>query len=264
MINLKRGKTLDHQGLKLEIIGIIGSISQQALITSLDTTFLHVTRTLESPGTLADGKTIPFQFLDVDKSYESYYGGNIRVKYLVRLTVDKNLTSNIVKEIEIFVVRFNKEPAINCFIKIECGYEDAVQTELELAQMKLCNKDVLLGRVYFHIIRVRLVGIVLNVIRKEFVGLGKDANCYEDIVGSFEILDGPVAKGDAIPIRVFLKSCNVTPTYMNISNRAAVKYFVSLSLRDEEDRTFSKEQEIIIWRPEGKIEREGIIGYKNK
>lgn len=264
MINLKRGKTLDHQGLKLEIIGVIGSISQQTLIATMDTTFLHVTRTLESPGTLADGKTIPFQFLDVDKSYESYYGANIRVKYFVRLTIDKNLTSNIVKEIEVFIVKFNKKPEINCFVKLECGYEDAVQTELELMQMKYSDKDVLLGRIYFHIIRVRLVGIVLNVVRKEFVGFGKEANCYEDVVGSFEILDGPVAKGDAVPIRIFLKSCNVTPTYMNISNRAAVKYFIQLCLRDEEDRTFNKEQEIVIWRPEKKIVREGIVGYKNK
>jgi vacuolar protein sorting-associated protein 26 len=264
MICLKRGKTLEHHGLKLEILGIIGCISQQALITSSETTFLHVTRTLESSGSLSDGKTIPFQFTDVDKSYESYYGSNLRVKYLLRLTIEKNLSSSIVKEVEIFVVRFSKEPAVNCFVKIECGYEDAVQTELELAQLKHHNNDVLLGRVYFHIIRVRLEEVTLKVIRKEIIGVGRDATVYDDVIGHFVILDGPVAKGDSIPIRVFLKSCGVTPTYTNISNRASVKYFIFLLMRDEEGRTFSKEQEIVIWRPDEKIVREGIISYKSK
>lgn len=264
MINLKRGKTLEHQGLKLEIVGIIGIISQQALITTTETNFLKVTRTLESSGTIDNGKTIPFQFLDVDKCYESYYGSNLRVKYYLRLTIEKNLSSNIVKEIEIFIVRFSKEPAINSFVKIECGYEDAIQTELELAQIKFNNKDVVLGRVYFHIIRVRLEEVVLKVLRKEIIGIGKNASVYEDVVGEFTILDGPVAKGDSIPIRIFLQSCDITPTYTNISNRASVKYFLHLHIKDEEQRTFSKTQEITIWRPFQKTEREGIISYKSK
>lgn len=264
MINLKRGKTLEHQGLKLEIVGVIGCISQQAIITTTDTTFLHVTRTLESSGTIADGKTIPFQFLDVDKSYESYYGSNLRVKYFLRLTIEKNLSSNIVKEVEIFIIRCSSEPAVNCFVKIECGYEDAIQTELELAQLKYNNKDVVLGRVYFHIIRVRLEEVIMKVIRKEIIGVGKDATVYEDVVGEFVILDGPVAKGDSIPIRIYLKSCDVTPTYTNISNRASVKYFLHLHMRDDEGRTFSKSQEITIWRPSQKIQREGISTYKSK
>lgn len=230
--------------------------------TQWDTNFLLVSRTIENAGIYTNDQTIPFQFLDVDKSYESYYGKNLKVKYVLRLTIEKNLSSNIIKETEIFVARFTSEPAVNSMVKVESGYEDAVQIELELSQLKYHCKDVLLGRIYFHIIRVRIFYVTLQVIRKEIIGNGKNVTNYSDIIGSYEILDGPVAKGDCIPLRVFLKSCKITPTYNNISNRASVKYYVNVFLKDEDGRSFSKQQEIIIWRCGKDIERKGIPIYK--
>jgi Vacuolar protein sorting-associated protein 26. len=199
----------------------------------------------------------------VDKCYESYYSKNLRVRYKLRLTIERNLSNNIIKEIEIFVVKFSEEPGLNCLVKLEAGYEDAVQIEFELSQLKYHNNDIVQGRVYFHIIRVRVMHMEIQVVRKETVGVTKNNSVFEEIIGVYEILDGPVAKGDTVPIRIFLKSCGVTPTYNNISNRASVKYFLKLFLKDEEGRSFSKTQEIVIWRPWTKICRDGIPSYKS-
>ena len=181
--------------------------------------------------------------------------------YVLRLTIEKNMSSNIMKEIEICIVRCNFEPAVNSSVKIEAGYEDAVQIELELNKLKYHLQDVVLGRIYFHIIRVRLLYVVVQIVRKESIGYGKKLRTYNEIVGNYEILDGPVAKGDSVPIRIFLKSCNATPTYNNISNRASVRYYANIFLKDEDGRSFSKMQEIIIWRPKEKIIREGIASF---
>lgn len=224
----------------------------------MDTSFLTASRTIESSGIYTDDQTIGFSFQDIDKVYESYYGKNIKVTYTLRITIEKNLSNNIIKEIEIFVVKYSPEPALNCLVKLEAGYEDAVQVEIELSQLKYYTKDVILGRVYFHIIRVRLVSVCIQIIRKETIGSSKNQKVFNDVISSHEILDGPVAKGDCIPVRIFLKSCQTTPTYNNINNRASVRYFVNLYLKDDEDRTFSKMQEIFIWRPRVKIIREGI------
>lgn len=222
-----------------------------------------MSRSIEPSGIYTDDQTIPFQFVEIDKPYESYYGNRLRVKYVLRLTVEKNLSSNLVKELEIFIARCNPEPAVNSLVKIEAGYEDAVQIELELSQLKYQFKGVVIGKVYFHIIRVRLMYVTAQVIRKETIGVGKNAKHYSEIIGFYEILDGPVAKGDCIPLRIFLKSCGVTPTYTNINNRASVRYFINLYLKDDEGRSFGKMQEIVIWKPQEKIIREGIVSYKS-
>lgn len=249
--------------MKIEILGTIGNTHLESAESQWNTSFLLVSRSIEPAGIYTDDQTIAFQFLDVDKPYESYYGGNLRIKYVLRLTIEKNLSNNLVKEVEIFIVRHSPEPAVNCMVKLEAAYEDAVQIELELSQLKYQCKGVVLGRVYFHIIRVRLVYVTVQIMRKEIIGTGKNTKTYSQVVGSFEVLDGPVAKGDCIPIRIFLKSCGVTPTYNNISNRASVRYYANLYMKDEDGRSFSKMQEIIIWRPKEKIVRDGITSYKS-
>ena len=69
-----------------------------------------------------------------------------------------------------------------------------------------------------------------------------------DTLTKFEVMDGRPVKGEIIPIRLFLKSFPLTPTYRNINNKFSVKYFLNLVLIDEEDRRYFKQQEIVLWR----------------
>jgi len=45
-------------------------------------------------------------------------------------------------------------------------------------------------------------------------------------------MDGCPSKNEVIPIRLFLKPYELTPTYVNINNRFSVKYFLNLVLID--------------------------------
>jgi vacuolar protein sorting-associated protein 26 len=61
-------------------------------------------------------------------------------------------------------------------------------------------------------------------------------------------MDGAPVRGECIPIRLFLKAYDLTPTYKNVNNKFSVKYYLNLVLVDQEDRRYFKQQEIILWR----------------
>lgn len=61
-------------------------------------------------------------------------------------------------------------------------------------------------------------------------------------------MDGAPVRGECIPIRLFLKAYDLTPTYKNVNNKFSVRYFLNLVLVDEEDRRYFKQQEVTFWR----------------
>jgi len=54
--------------------------------------------------------------------------------------------------------------------------------------------------------------------------------------------------GEIIPIRLFLKGFELTPTMNNVNNKFSCKFYVNLVLVDEDERRYFKQQEIILWR----------------
>lgn len=45
-------------------------------------------------------------------------------------------------------------------------------------------------------------------------------------------MDGPTIRGEEIPIRLYLNSFPLTPSYPNISNRLSVRHFINLVVID--------------------------------
>lgn len=80
----------------------------------------------------------------------------------------------------------------------------------------------------------------LNVIRKETVGSGTAAVTESENLTKFEVMDGAPVKGECVPIRFYLASTELTPTYENVNKRFSVRYFLNLVLIDEEDRRYFK------------------------
>lgn len=160
------------------------------------------------------------------------------------------MASDIVKEIEICIQNDMIEPEVNSSLKIEAGFEDAVHIEMELNKYKFHLREGIIGRVYFHLIRVRLTQIIGQLIKKETISTSQGNYSENHLLGAFELLDGVVAKGDSIPIRIYLKPYALSPTYTNILHRVSVRYYIHIVLEDDEGRTFTKQQEIVIWRKE--------------
>jgi vacuolar protein sorting-associated protein 26 len=63
LINLNKGKKLDHLGIRVELVGIIENLYDK----NQNSIFLQLVRDLEPPGALTDNMTYEFKFNRVEK-----------------------------------------------------------------------------------------------------------------------------------------------------------------------------------------------------
>lgn len=139
---------------------------------------------------------------------------------------------------------------------MEVGIEDCLHIEFEFDKQKYHMQDVILGKIYFLLVRIKIKHMELAVIRREAAGMGASAYNESENLIKFELMDGAPIKGECVPIRLFLSNLDLTPTYRSINNVFSVKYFLNLVLVDEEDRRYFKQQEVIFWRKNVEAEPE--------
>ena len=131
---------------------------------------------------------------------------------------------------------------------MEVGIEDCLHIEFEYNKAKYHLKDIVIGKIFFLLVRIKIKHMEIAIIRRESVGSGPSVTPASDTVTKFEIMDGAPVKGECIPIRFYLASTDLTPTYPNVNNRFQCRYFLNLVLIDEEERRYFKQQEITLWR----------------
>eukprot|EP00932_Pfiesteria_piscicida_P011633 SRR837773.22824.p1 GENE.SRR837773.22824~~SRR837773.22824.p1 ORF type:complete len:181 (-),score=91.84 SRR837773.22824:126-587(-) len=140
-------------------------------------------------------------------------------------------------------------PELNNALKMEVGIDECLHIEFEYDRSKYHMKDVVVGKVYFLLVRIKIKHMELNIIRREIAGNQGGAQTTEnETLTKFEIMDGAPVKDQCIPVRLYLNGLELTPSYKNVQNKFSVKYFLNLVLVDEEDRRYFKQQEIFIWR----------------
>eukprot|EP00434_Breviolum_minutum_P008938 symbB.v1.2.007876.t1/scaffold482.1/size381469/4 len=142
-------------------------------------------------------------------------------------------------------------PDLNNNIKMEVGIEDCLHIEFEYDKSKYHMKDVIIGKVYFLLVRIKIKHMELNIIRRESTGTGAASAGQQtdnETLTKFEIMDGAPVKEQCIPVRLYLTGFDLTPTYKNVQNKFSVRYFLNLVLVDEEDRRYFKQQEVFLWR----------------
>jgi vacuolar protein sorting-associated protein 26 len=86
--------------------------------------FTSLERPLEDAGEITSDKSYNFEFLNVDKPYETYNGNNVRLRYFLRVRVARQYASNITKTLDLAVQNLQAEPEANHGIKMEVGIED--------------------------------------------------------------------------------------------------------------------------------------------
>ncbi|EGB03598.1 hypothetical protein AURANDRAFT_59611 [Aureococcus anophagefferens] len=230
-IRVPQGKRLEHQGIKIEIELFYdrGNFYD----------FTCILRELDTPGVL-----YPFDFSNAEKPYESYNGLNVRLRYFIRVTVTRGYPSgNLVKEQD-----FVPAPEVNNTIKMEVGIEECLHIEFEYDKTKYHLNDIIIGKVYFLLVRIKIKHMELAIIRREAAGSGPQMYNDSETITKFEVMDGAPVRGECIPIRLFLSNFNLTPTYRNINNKFNVRYYLNLVLVDQEERRYFKQQEITLYR----------------
>jgi len=245
VVSVRPGKKMEHQGIKVELVGQVDMLYDKA--SSYD--FFTITKDLEPPGNLYESKQYSWKFGAVDKQNETYSGINVRLRYFVRITVIRNYASNITKEIDMVVQNLFPQPELNNTLKMEVGIEDCLHIEFEYDKAKYHMKDVVVGKVYFLLVRIKIKHMELNIVRRETTGsTGGAQQSDNETLTKFEIMDGAPVKDQCIPVRLYMSGFDLTPTYKNVQNKFSVKYMLNLVLIDEEDRRYFKQQEMFLWR----------------
>lgn len=247
-ISIPSGKKVDHLGIKIEMLGFVELLQDRGNAIR----FTTLVRELDPASSLDSNKTYPFEF-STEKPYECYSGINVRLRYLVRVTITRNYGGSIVKDADFLVQNVSKnaqESEVQQPLKMEVGIEDCLHIEFEYDKPKYHLKDVVLGKIYFLLVRIKIKHMELAVIRRESSGGGQNSYNESENITKFELMDGAPVKGEVIPIRLYLSPLPLTPTYRSVNNTFSVKYYLNLVLIDEEDRRYFKQQEIALWRKE--------------
>lgn len=243
-VRVPQGKRLDHTGIKVELVGQI----ELAYDRSSSYIFTSLVHPLEQPGSLNESKSYPFNFSGVEKAHETYNGINVRLRYFIRVTIGRPYASDLRKETDFAVQNLSEEPEINNSIKMEVGIEDCLHIEFEYNKSKYNLDDVVIGKIFFLLVRIKIKHMEIQILRRESTGSGPNTYNETDVLTKFEIMDGAPMRGESIPIRLFLSPFELTPTYKNIHGKFNVKYYLNLVLVDEEERRYFKQQEISLWR----------------
>jgi vacuolar protein sorting-associated protein 26 len=239
----KANQRLEHNGIRVDFIGQIEAYYDRG--NTYD--FVSLSKELARPGELNENTTFPFYFANVSKSYESYIGCNVKLRYFVRVTIKRRLT-DIVKEHDILVHSLSTYPDTDVNLKMEVGIEDCLHIEFEYNRSRYHLKDVIVGKIYFLLVRIKIKYMEIAIIKRESVGTGSNTYNENETIAKYEIMDGAPVKGETIPIRLFLSGYDLGPTMREICKRFSVRYFLNLVLIDEEDRRYFKQQEITLFR----------------
>lgn len=280
-LRTRDNKKVEHNGIRVQLLGTIETQNDGNVIND---DFLSFAQELAAPGELRSTESFNFEFRNVEKMYESYRGLHVKLRYYLKVTVYRK-SADIIKERELWVYQYarandlitssNKEQnksknvaslngnldktnnenddKINSSIstvKMDVGIENCLHIEFEYSKNKYPLKGVIVGRIYFLLVRLKIKHMELSLIRRETVGSGANQVSDSTTVVRFEIMDGAPVKGETIPIRLFLGGFDLVPTYKDVNKKFSTRTFLSLVLIDEDARRYFKQSEIILYREE--------------
>lgn len=253
-------RPVDYTSFTIEWIGELELTSDKVMTHSL----LHHTQVIASePGTLVDGQTFAFDFShEHPPRYESYQGTQVDLRYFFRLVLTRSYTSsNLVSVHPIEFQTLVTPPESSKTIKMEVGIEDCLHLEFEYDRSHFHLTDVVQGRVFFLLVRIKLKYMELTIVRQETLlsppeGNGNGSNSGEQeaartestTLTKFELCDGAPVKGDVIPVRFFLSELKLSPTYDKVASRFSTTYYLNLVLVDQDDRRYFKKQQVVFYR----------------
>ena len=157
--------------------------------------FLSLGQELAAPGDLQHPQTFDFNFKNVEKQYESYNGINVKLRYFVRVSVSRRMP-DVIREKDIWVYSYRIPPETNSSIKMDVGIEDCLHIEFEYSKSKYHLKDVIVGRIYFLLVRLKIKHMELSIIRRETTGVAPNQYNESETLVRFEVCHSEGDKED--------------------------------------------------------------------
>ena len=133
-----------------------------------------MSKELEPAGLLYENRSFRFCFPKFEKQYETFKGNAGRVWYYLRASLNRNYNTKIEKELD-FAVQVptpELEKLAPTPIKVEVGIENMLHIEFEYLKTHYHLKDCIIGKVSFHLVKLRIKSMELCIMRKEVFGTG--------------------------------------------------------------------------------------------
>ena len=204
---------------------------------------------------------LEFNFQNAKMPYESYKGDYASVKYYIKVIIISSVKNTeyekefaVVNPYDNSILQKNDEP-----IYMQVGMKNKMSLSIFFQHKNYNCRGTLKGFITFNYLNINLKFMEVQIVRREII-FG-DKKCEPAYVARYELIDGVPNKHEKIPIRFFLRSYNLTPTYPNIDNVFFVKYYLNLVIADDEDNRYFKQKEICLFRLYK--ERKNIYNYNN-
>ena len=131
-------------------------------------------------------------------------------------------------------------------LRLKVGVKNVLSLSIEFDHSNYNCRGTLKGFVIFNLVNTNIKFMEIQLIRREIIFDGKK---YEpEYIARYELVDGGPCRYERLPIRFFLKSYNLTPSYPDIEGFFGVKYFLNFVVVDGEDNRFFKFAEINLFR----------------
>ena len=265
IIELNKNKNLEHQGIKISLVGLV----EHTKDSSSNTKFFEETLTLSPADTINNEIThLDFSFKPKsEKPYETYKGSSFRVAYyLIGTVVSQSKPVTAKTEIAVLIPQSREafQKLENPPLRMEIGVKDLIHLVFEINKSNYFLREVIVGKIEFVDVNLIIKQMEIQVVRKENLTFGGAFTNETTVMSRFEICDGTPLKGTNLPIRFYLNGIrSLTPSYQNINNQLSVQYFLHLEFVDSENRIFFKRMEINLTRLNN-MNRKEIFLFRKK
>lgn len=130
---------------------------------------------------------------------------------------------NLVEEKEIWVIKKEKKPEACKKIHMEVGVEDHLQIQFNFDKDTYNLHDVITGNIHFVLARIPIMHMDIELVRKEIVGMGDKEVIESEVLAKYEIMDGMPVKDEVIPVRMYLKPYDLSPSFRNVDKLFSLK-----------------------------------------
>ncbi|KAJ6245617.1 vacuolar protein sorting-associated protein [Anaeramoeba flamelloides] len=247
-IKIKNSKKLEYRNISIAFIGQI----ELTYDPGNPTIFITEKVLVAKGGILTGTNNYSFNFQRKRMRYESYKGTNVNLRYFVRVIIDRNISTTYSQDKDFWVMNVMKPPLENPPINIKVGLKSDLNIDITLEQSQFHLTDVIKGIVNYYIVKIQFKSMGLSIIKREITksnsGMNQNIFTENETIAKFEIMDGAPVQGDKIPIRFFLRSLNLTPTFPQINNIFSVRYFLNLVLVDKKEKRYFRETELVLYR----------------
>ena len=130
---------------------------------------------------------------------------------------------NLIEEKESWVIKKEKDPQGCKKIHMEVGVEDHLQIQFNFDKDTYHLHDIITGNIHFILARIPIMHMDIELVRKEIVGSGEKEVLESEVLAKYEIMDGMPVKDEVIPVRMYLRPYDLSPSFRNVDKLFSLK-----------------------------------------